>query len=130
MENIVASMAQFDNNLHFECTVVGMKVRLERGGWTSPPPLGYLKGIDANGTKTIIPDPQRRLITQAFEMYATGLYAKQQVLDAITHLGLTTKSGKRLSAQTFYQTLRKPYSRVGCWPAQQRRSTGEPRNLR
>ena len=56
MENIVASMAQFDNNLHFERTVVGMKVRLERGAWTSPPPLGYLKGIDANGTKTIIPN--------------------------------------------------------------------------
>jgi len=47
--------------------------------------LGYIKATDANDTKTIVPDSQRAaLITKAFEMYATGLYTKQQILDAIT----------------------------------------------
>ncbi len=105
----MASMAQFDNDVRSERTVAGMKARLERGGWTFSPPLGYLKGTDANGGKTIIPDPQRaQLITEAFEMYPTGVHSKQQVLDAVTRSGLPTKSGKRLSPQTFGQLLRKP----------------------
>jgi site-specific DNA recombinase len=96
-----------------------MKARLERGGWTFPPPLGYLKSNDANGRKTIVPDSQRaHLITQAFEMYATGLHSKQQVLETVTRLGLTTKAGKRVSPQTFCQLLRKPiYTGILAVPA-------------
>jgi hypothetical protein len=41
-------------------------------------------------------------------MYATGLHSRQQVLELVTRLGLTTKAGKRVSPQTFYQLLRKP----------------------
>src|SRR5215472_17116946 len=43
MEGILASMAQFDNDVRSERTVAGMKARLERGGWTFKPPLGYLR---------------------------------------------------------------------------------------
>lgn len=109
MEGIIAAMAQFDNDVRSERTVAGMKARLERGGWTFPPPLGYLKGTDATGCKTIVPDPQRaHLVTKAFETYATGLYSKQQLLEIMRRLGLTTKTGARLSPQTFYELLRKP----------------------
>jgi hypothetical protein len=82
--------------------------QFDRGGWTFPPPLGYLKAVGANGEKTIIADPKRsHLIAQAFQMYATGLHTKQDVLDAVTRLGLTTKNGNRVSPQTFSQPLRK-----------------------
>jgi site-specific DNA recombinase len=119
MEGIIASMAQFDNDVRSERTVAGMKARLERGGWTFPPPLGYLKGRDTNGRKTIVPDPDRAsLITQAFEMYATGLYSKQQVLETVRRLDLTAKSGKRVSAQTFNALLSKPiYAGILAVPA-------------
>src|SRR5215469_4771725 len=107
MEDIIAAMAQYENNIRSERTVAGMKARLERGGWTFPPPLGYLKSIAADGAKTIIPDPQRApLIKQSFELFATGLYSKQQVLEKVTALGLTTRAGKRLSPQTFQHSLR------------------------
>ena len=109
MEGIIASMAQFDNDVRAERTIAGMKARLDRGGWTFPPPLGYIKGVDCNANKTILPDPQRaHLVTEAFELYASGLYSKQQVLDIINSKGLTTRNGKRLSGQTFFQLLRKP----------------------
>jgi site-specific DNA recombinase len=94
MEGIIASIAQFDNDVRSERTLAGMKARLERGGWTFPPALGYMKGKDSKSGKTIVPDPKRApLITRAFEMYSAGLHSKQQVLDAITRLGLTTKKG-------------------------------------
>jgi site-specific DNA recombinase len=109
MEGIFASFAQFDNDVRSERTVAGMKARLERGGWTFPPPLGYMRGADPKGRKIIIPDPKRApLITRAFELYSTGLQSKQQVLDFVTRLGLTTKRGNRVSAQTFNELLRKP----------------------
>jgi site-specific DNA recombinase len=70
MEGIIAAMAQFDNDVRSERTVAGMKARLERGGWTVPPPLGYLKRVDANGCNTIVPDPQRvHLVTKAFALW-------------------------------------------------------------
>jgi site-specific DNA recombinase len=114
MEGIIASMAQFDNDVRSERTVAGMKARLERGGWTFPPPLGFIAARDANGRKNLIPDPQRAfLIAHAFELFSTGLYSKQQVLEKVSASGLTSKSGKHLSPQTFGQLLRKPiYSGV------------------
>jgi site-specific DNA recombinase len=109
MEGIIASIAQFDNDVRSERTVAGMKARLDQGGWTFPPALGYVKSRDSKNGKTIAPDPKRApFVTHAFEMYATGLHSKQQVLDAVTRLGLTAKSGRRLSPQSFDQLLRKP----------------------
>jgi site-specific DNA recombinase len=67
MEGVIAAMAQFDNDVRSERTIAGMRARLDRGGWTFPPPLGYLKAVGANGEKTIIADPKRsHLIAQAF----------------------------------------------------------------
>ncbi len=109
MEGIIASMAQFDNDVRSERTVAGMKARLERGDWTFPPPLGLMATKDANGAKTIVPDPQSGvLVARAFELFSSGLYSKQQVLEIVRGSGLTSKTGKRLSAQTFGQLLRKP----------------------
>ena len=55
MEGIIATIAQFDNDVRSERTVAGMKARLERGDWTFPPPLGYLKAVTERGVKKIIP---------------------------------------------------------------------------
>ena len=86
-----------------------MKARLEKGGWTFPPPLGYRPSRDRAGKKTFVPDPERsQFITHAFEIYASGLYNKNQVLDIVTKMGLRTKAGKIMRPQSFGQLLRKP----------------------
>ncbi|MFL6436609.1 MAG: recombinase family protein [Terriglobales bacterium] len=109
MEGMLASFAQFDNDVRAERTTAGMKARLEHGGWTFKPPLGYVKSVEASGRKTLAPDPIRApLVIEAFQMFATGQYTKRQVLDKITAVGLRTKAGKKLSPQSFGQMLGKP----------------------
>jgi len=44
----------------------------------------------------------------AFELVATGLHAKTEMLRRVTAMGLHTRTGKKLSAQTFQELLRKP----------------------
>jgi site-specific DNA recombinase len=110
MENVYAAVAQLDNDLRSERTVLGMKARLEKGGWSFKPPLGYIKALEANGRKTVVPDRDRaHFITQAFELYSTGIYTKQKVLEIITRSGLTTRTGKPLSAQTLIKIFRNPF---------------------
>lgn len=109
IEGMVSTIAQFDNDVRSERTVVGMKARLERGGWPFKPPLGYTKSTNMVGEKIIVLDPRRApLITKAFKLYATGLYSKQQVRSTVTRLGLSTKREKPLSLQSFSQILRNP----------------------
>jgi hypothetical protein len=44
-------------------------------------------------------------VRRAFEQFATGRYAKQQVLDEVTRLGLRTRRGGKVSSQTFDAVL-------------------------
>src|ERR1035437_2611665 len=109
IEQIFVAVAELDNNIRADRSVQGMRQRLQKGFWVFPPPLGYVAGTDAHGNKNIIPDPKRAdHVTWAFERFSTGLYSRQQVLRDASLRGLRTRKDKRVSAQTFEQTLRKP----------------------
>ena len=107
MENILASFAQFDNDVRSERTIAGMKAAIETGRWTFHPPLGYLRQSDGTGKATIAPDPERApLVRKAFDLCASGLHNKRDMLRAVTDLGLRTLRGNVVSPQTFQQMLR------------------------
>jgi DNA invertase Pin-like site-specific DNA recombinase len=90
METIFAGVAQLDNDVRAERTVTGMKAALQAGRWPFKGSLGYKNTVGPNG-KTLIQDPERApLVRQAFELYATGLYTKEQVLKKVSELGLRT----------------------------------------
>jgi site-specific DNA recombinase len=109
MENILASFAQFDNDVRSERTIAGMKAAIEGGRWTFHPPLGYVRRLDGTGRATIAPDPERApLVRKAFELCATGLHNKRDVLRMVTWMGLRTLRGNPVSPQTFHQMLRNP----------------------
>lgn len=109
MEGVLASFSQFDNDVRAERTVAGMKSALQAGQWTFKAPLGYLNVRGPQNKKTLAHDSQKApLVRQAFELYSSGLYTKEQVLKKITDLGLKTQTGKRLPSQTFNKMLRKP----------------------
>jgi len=109
MENILASFAQLDNDVRSERTIAGMKAAIEAGRWTFHPPLGYLRRVDGTGRATIAPDPERApLVRRAFELCASGLYNKRDVLKLVTDLGLRTRRGNVVSPQTFQMLLRNP----------------------
>ena len=109
MEHILSAFAQFDNDVRAERTVAGMKAALESGQWTFGVPIGYCRKVDVAGRDSIEPDPVGgRLVRQAFELYATGLHKKAEVLRKLIVAGLRTRGGKKLTPQTFQQLLRKP----------------------
>jgi site-specific DNA recombinase len=109
MEGILAAFSQFDNDVRSERTVAGMKAAIEKGRWTFPAPLGYCRKPDQRGRSTLALDPATApLVRQAFQLYASGAYKREQVLRIVTAAGLRTKRGKKLSAQSFCNMLRNP----------------------
>jgi site-specific DNA recombinase len=106
MEGVLASFAQFDNDVRSERTRAGMRAALELGRWTFPAPLGYLNAPKWSG-KSLVPDPERApLVRRMFEDFASGRFAKQEVLARVTERGLRTRRGLVVSPQSFGQMLR------------------------
>src|SRR3989338_7618948 len=109
LETVLSASAQLDNDNKADRTRTGMKAALERGRWPWGSPLGYLNDKGPKGQSNIIPDPERApLIKKAFELYATGLYTRPQVLNSLNNLGLRTKKGKKIALQTLEDILRNP----------------------
>ena len=82
---------------------------MNKGKWPFRAVIGYLNAKDAQGQKTFVVDPERAdLVREAFEVYATGLYSKEQVRARVTAKGLRTKAGKPLTAERFDKMLRNP----------------------
>ncbi len=108
MEGVLASFAQFDNDLRSERTKVGMRASAERGRWQFRPPIGYAKPELRDGP-SLVPHPKAaRLVRLAFEDYATGRYSKEDVRARVNALGLRSPDGKPLSPQSFDNLLRNP----------------------
>ena len=106
MENIVSAFAQYDNNQKAERTKAGMIAALEKGRWTHQAPLGYHTG--SRGGPSLLPDDARaELIRVAFDLVAEGVEVRE-VLTRIVGLGLRTRKGKGLSAQSLHSLLRNP----------------------
>lgn len=71
--------------------------------------MGYFNTKDGAGSKTLTPDEHRAPhITEAFNLFATGLYTKEQVRARVNALGLLTLKGQPLSAESFDRMLRNP----------------------
>src|SRR5258708_4663420 len=99
MEGVLASFAQFDNDVRSERTRAGMPAALELGRWTFPAPLGYLNAPKWSSA-TLVHDPERAaLVKQVFEDYASGRFTKQEVLARTTEGGLRTRRGLAVTAK-------------------------------
>ncbi len=106
MEGVLAAFAQFDNDVRSDRTRVGMQSALAAGRWTFRAPLGYLNAPRREG-KSLVADPERApLIQRAFELFATGRYSQQQVLDDVTARGLRARHGGLLVKQMLNSILR------------------------
>ena len=108
MEGVLASFAQFDNDVRSDRTRAGMKAALELGRWTFLAPIGYINVPRTYG-KSLIPDPERApVVQQIFRDFATGRFTKQELLDEMTRRGLKTRKGLPVSSQAFATMLREP----------------------
>ena len=107
MEGVLASFAQFDNDVKADRTRAGMTAALSKGRWTFQAPLGYLMGRKPG--PSLVPDPTRApLIREAFETFAQGAVSKRSLLQRLNARGMTSRHGKPLSAQTLGSILRNP----------------------
>jgi site-specific DNA recombinase len=119
MENVLAGIAQFDNDNRADRTRVGLKEAVSRGRFVWRPPLGYLPGMKHDAERA-------PLVRRAFELIANGSHGQNTVS---TTLGLTNRDGRPLSKQSVKQMLRNPaYAgiiRVPSWGVEQK-GTFEP----
>ena len=65
MEGVLASFAQFDNDVRSDRTRAGMKAALEIGRWTFLAPIGYVNVPKSFG-KSLIHDPDRARLFKRF----------------------------------------------------------------
>jgi site-specific DNA recombinase len=98
VEGIHALMAEFYSaNLASEIKK-GMAQKAKMGGWPHAAPLGYRHVREAIGGRQvahIVVDPERAPhITCAFELYATGEWTLERLVQELGHRGLTNR-GRR-----------------------------------
>jgi site-specific DNA recombinase len=106
--NMLGALHQFDNDRRSERTVAGMTQAAKAGRFPFKGPLGYINVSQRHG-HNLIPDAKAApLVTKAFELAATGLHTKAEILAKVHSLGLRTRKGLPLSAQTLHRMLQNP----------------------
>ena len=107
-ENMLAAIAQFDNDQKAERTKTGMRAALGRGRWAWQAPLGYRNGNAKTGEPSRVRDVERApMIARGFEMVISG-NTTAEALKVVTALGLRTRKGRPLTALAFGTLLKNP----------------------
>ena len=107
VENMMASIAQFDNDARAARTKAGMLEGLSRGRWMWKAPLGYVKGD--RSSQSLLQDPLFAPLVQfAFERVASRRTTRREALAEVTSLGLVTRRGRPMSLQSFGNMLSNP----------------------
>jgi DNA invertase Pin-like site-specific DNA recombinase len=106
--NMLAMWNQFDNDRKSERTVARMMQAAKSGRFPFKAPLGYINVSQHRG-HNLIPDAKTApLVTKAFELAATGLHSKAEILAKVNSLGLRTRKDQPSSAQTLHKLLQNP----------------------
>jgi DNA invertase Pin-like site-specific DNA recombinase len=104
MEGVLASVAQFDNDIRAMRTVQGMRRRIQEGIFPWGPPLGYRSSV-TNGEKKNQPDaikePEFTLLKRAWTYYASGFYTQAEIGRMLDQWGVKTSRGGSTLSQMF-----------------------------
>ena len=107
LENTMANVAQFDNEIRAERCTNGMLEATREGRYVWGAPVGYSNGALLNGKPTISVNEKALLVKEAFELVATGLYPTDEAWRIMVKRGLTTaRAGRPISRQYFHEMLR------------------------
>ena len=87
MENIIANVAQFDNDVRTERSVGGMKDAAREGRYVWSAPVGY-KNQKVDGKSTIVQTDKAPLVKLAFEMMASRKHSVNAIRETLASLGL------------------------------------------
>ena len=107
-ENVLASFAQFDNEIRTARTTGGMRARSEQGGWCHDAPFGYKKIRTASGFSTVEPNKDSRIVIILFEEFAEGTMTIKQATERAFQLGIKTRHGNPYGWQSTKNMLMNP----------------------
>ena len=106
MENMLATVAQFDNDVRTERSTNGMRDAVRDGRYVWLAPIGYNNVVVA-GKTNIVPDPKMApLIKKMFELIAQDIYTIEEVRLIVTKEGLATRKRKIISKPYFYKMIK------------------------
>jgi DNA invertase Pin-like site-specific DNA recombinase len=113
LENMMASIAQFESANLSEETKKGMRQRVLDGGWPHRPPRGYVmvKRTDSQtrGSLCEIHPREGPLVAKAFELFASGQLSVDTVASKLATEGLVSASGTPLAHSLLRQMLTNPF---------------------
>ena len=105
MENTMANISQFDNDIRAERCAGGMRDAMRDGRYVWMATVGY-KNVQVAGRATIAQDEiMAPLILKTFELIALNTYPTEEVRRIMTKEGLLNKKGKPFTKGYFYTML-------------------------
>ena len=104
MENIIANVAQFDNDVRTERSVGGMRDAMREGRYVWIAPFGYSNG-EVLGKSTIVPNEQADVIRKLFNEVAKNTIPVDEIRKQLFVEGLRTKRGKMIAKSHLYKLL-------------------------
>ncbi len=105
MENIIANVAQFDNDVRTERSIGGMKEAVREGRYVWRAPFGY-QNCKIGGKSSIIPNNKAMLVSKAFAEVAKNYTTIANIRRALIEEGLVSEKNIPLSFNQFTRMLR------------------------
>ena len=106
LANLMASVAQLDNDNKSQRVSDGMKNALEAGKWPHEAPIGYINKQSIAGVKSVEVDNKKyKYIKEIFDKYSTGNYTEEKIRKIVNKKGFRTKYGKKISSQLIHKVL-------------------------
>ena len=106
MENTMANIAQFDNDVRSERCAGGMKEAMREGRYVWMAPIGY-DNVKVGGRSTIaINEKMSDLMRKTFNLISLNTHSLEEIRKMMTIEGLTNRAGKPLSKSYFYTMVK------------------------
>lgn len=106
MENIIANVAQFDNDVRAERCAGGMKEAVKEGRYVWMAPYGY-SNVKVNGRSTIAPNESAGLVQKVFERIVTAKLPLEEIRQEMIAVGLRMPNGNLMSKNNFHKLIRR-----------------------
>ena len=86
-KNMIAAIAQFDNDVRSERTKGGMREAILEGRWCWRAPVGLKQLKDADEKTLLVPSIESHFIIEAFDLFITGLYTQVDIVNMLRKKG-------------------------------------------
>jgi len=105
MENIIANVAQFDNDVRTERSVNGMRDAMREGRYVWKAPIGY-DNSKVGGKSNLSPNRMAPLVQKTFSEIAQNKFPIEEIRRQMIKEGLSLNHGRPINRGYFYRLLK------------------------